>query len=194
MLQYLYKDWARAGSLLALYTTLLIVCMVPHVDFFIVLVWLQFPVYLLHEFEEHAYPGGFKEFVNKNVFHVYDQDIPLTEERVFWINILAVWVLFPLVAVAAQFIDPVWGLLSICFSLVNASLHILMGIGRRMYNPGLLASVFLNYPVGIYALLVAHREGYLLTSYMVGFFLFSVAVHILIVMFALHWYRLGMKK
>src|SRR5947207_996180 len=106
MLPYLHKNWAYAGILIALYTTLVLLCMAPQLDTFILLVWLQFPVYLVHEFEEHAYPGGFQQFVNRNIFHVYDRDVPFNEKRIFWINILIVWALFPLAAIASQFIHP----------------------------------------------------------------------------------------
>ncbi len=190
MLQYLHKNWSHAGILIAIYVTLVLLCMAPHLDLFTLLVWLQFPVYLIHEFEEHAYPGGFKQFVNRGIFHVYDQDIPLNDERIFWINILAVWFLFPLTAIAAQFIHPALGLLTPCFSLINASLHILSGMVKRSYNPGLLASIFLNYPLGIYALYVARAEAYLVPSYLAGAFLISFMVHTIMIGVAVYWYRL----
>ena len=189
MLQYLYKNWAHMGLLIAIYLSVVLLCVAQCLDLFSLLVWLQFPVYLIHEFEEHAYPGGFKSFINRTIFHVYDQDIPLTDERVFWINILAVWFLFPLTAVAAQFIHPALGLLTPCFSLMNATLHIIAGTIKRSYNPGLIASVSLNYPIGVYALCVAHHKGYLVHSYLAVALLVSLAVHVGMVAMALYWYR-----
>jgi len=194
MLQYLYKNWAQAGMLIAIYVTLVLLCMAPQLDTYLLLIWLQFPVYLVHEFEEHAYPGGFKNFINKMVFHIQDQDIPLTDKRVFWINILAVWVLFPLTAVATQYIDPALGILTPCFSLLNASLHIINGVGRRLYNPGILISIFLNYPIGLYTLYLAHTKGYLLYSYLAFAVLFSLAVHLAMGFMAFYWYRIGIKN
>lgn len=194
MLRYLYKNWAHMGLLIAFYVTLVLACMAPCLDPFIFLVWLQFPVYLIHEFEEHAYPGGFKQFVNQSIFHIYDRDIPLDPERVFLINILAVWFLFPITAVVAQFVNPLYGLLAPCFSLVNASLHIGNGIGRRIYNPGLLASIFLNYPLGFYALYVGYKEGYLAPLYLGASIAFSVAIHLALVGMALYWYSRRDKK
>jgi hypothetical protein len=194
MLQYLHKNWSHAGILIAIYVTLVLLCMAPYLDLFTLLVWLQFPVYLVHEFEEHTYPGGFKQFVNRTVFQVYDQDIPLTVERVFWINILAVWFLFPLTAVAAQLIHPAFGILTPCFSLVNASLHIVGAIIKRTYNPGLVASIFLNYPLGAYALFVAYDAGYLIPSYLLCALLISLGVHIALLGMALYWYRVWLKN
>ena len=194
MLQYLYKNWAQSGILIAIYVTLVLLCMAPQLDTYILLIWLQFPVYLVHEFEEHAYPGGFKNFINKVVFHIQDQDIPLTDKRVFWINILAVWFLFPLTAVAAQFIHPALGLLTPCFSLMNATLHIVNGVARSFYNPGLLISVFLNYPIGLSALYVAYTKGCLIHSYLVCALLFSLAVHVAMVVMAFYWYRVWFRN
>ena len=194
MLRYLHKNWSHAGILIAVYVTLVLLCMACQLDLFILLIWLQFPVYLVHEFEEHTYPGGFKQFVNKSVFSVYDQDIPLNDERVFWINILAVWFLFPLTAIAAQFIHPALGLLTPCFSLMNASFHIISGIVKRSYNPGLLASIFLNYPLGVYALYMAYCEGYLLSSCLAGALFISFAVHIVMIGMAVYWYRSWLRK
>jgi hypothetical protein len=194
MLQYLHNNWSHAGILIAIYVTLVLLCIAHYLDLFTLLVWLQFPVYLVHEFEEHTYPGGFKKFVNRSIFHVYDKDIPLTDERVFWINILAVWVMFPLTAVATQFIHPVLGLLTPCFSLMNASLHIISGVINRSYNPGLLTSIFLNYPLGMCALYVGYCEGYLLSPYFFCALFISFSVHVMMVAIAFYWYRQWTKK
>lgn len=193
MMRYLYKNWAYMGLLIALYVTLVLVSSLKEINWIAFLIWLQFPIYLVHEFEEHAYPGHFKETVNREVFHVMDRDVPLTEVSIFWINILAVWVLFPLGAVLAQTVDLRWGILLPVFGLFNSTLHILSFLVKRKYNPGLLVSVFLNYPTGIYTLAVAHQAGLLDTwtlTYAIGV---TVVAHLVIVAFAAYRYRQYLK-
>lgn len=189
MLQYLYKNWAHAGLLIAVYVTLLLVSVAQCLDPYVFLVWLQFPVYLVHEFEEHAWPGGFKTFVNKNVFGIQNADEPLTDARVFWINILGVWVLFPVAAFATQFVNPLYGLLAPCFGLFNASLHIVWALGLRRYNPGLLVSAFLNYPTGIYTIFVARKMGYFSMPALLGASAFAFMCHLIIFLAVLYWYQ-----
>lgn len=142
----------------------------PPAELALTLVWLQFVVYLLHESEEHVWPGGFKDYVNARVvgpaLHarypgatVPDHDFPLDDRAVFWINISFVWVAFPLFAVLAGTVDMRFGLLPPWLGIVNASVHILTAILKRGYNPGLLVSVCLNIPTGIWTLGVLGAAG-----------------------------------
>lgn len=149
------------GAGIAFYVLLTLLSFLPVMSWLIFFIWLQFPIYLIHEFEEHAYPGHFKEMVNREVFHVYDRDLPLNEVSIFWINILAVWILFPLGAVLAVLVNPSFGIILPIFGIFNATTHIIMFFVKRMYNPGLLACVFLNYPFGIFTLWLAYQEGVL---------------------------------
>jgi len=161
MKSYLYQHWADSTLFLAAAICVMLFSFAPQTPEAILWVWLQFPVYLVHEFEEHIFPGRFRQFINREVFKSGEDAFPLSPAAVFWINILAIWVLFPLGAVLTQRVSPVFGALLPVFSLFNASLHLLFFFRLRRYNPGLLASVFLNYPAGIYALWVLKRAGWL---------------------------------
>ena len=45
-----------------------------------------------------------------------------------------------------------------------------MAIVKRKYNPGLVCSIFLNYPTGIWALCLMHKAGALdLSTNLLGF-------------------------
>ena len=189
MLQYLYKNWAHMCGVMALYLTVLLVSVSHCLDPYVFLIWVQFPVYLLHEFEEHAWPGGFKQFINKNIFGTQNEDQPLNDARVFWINILGVWVLFPIAALATQSINPLYGLLAPCFGIFNASLHIVWGIALKRYNPGLFASIFLNYPTGFYTIFIAHKMGYFSIPALLGASFFAFICHVIIFVSVLYWYK-----
>lgn len=183
MFAYLYKNWAFMCLPVAFYV-MLILCIslqqgMPWYDF---LIWLQFPVYLLHEFEEHAWPGGFKKFVNQEVFHVYDKESPLDDRGIFWVNIPLIWVLFPLCATISQLGYPEIGLFLPIFGLVNATIsHFVVTILKQKYNPGLWTSLFLIYPTGIYTLVVAHQLGLLNFWPIIWAVIASLIIHVAIV-------------
>ncbi len=184
MMQYLYRNWAKMGMLLALYSLVFLFSFASSLTWPLFWIWLQFPIYVIHEFEEHAYPGGFKDFVNREIFHQKQNDFPLNDADIFWINIPAVWILFPVVAILAQHIDPKIGLILPFFGLFNATTHILVFAVKRKYNPGLLASAFLNYPLGIYTLIVFYQNQMLdweVSLYSIGF---ALIAHLMIVLFA----------
>jgi hypothetical protein len=69
--------------------------------------------------------------------------------------------LFPIAAILAQNYSPEYGLLLPIFGLFNATLHILMLLIKRKYNPGVWVSIFVNYPTGIYTLYVLAHCGFI---------------------------------
>jgi hypothetical protein len=181
---YLYKHWAKIGIYLAIALFVALFLSIHSISWPLFWVWIQLPIYLVHEFEEHAYPGNFKGFVNTEIFHHKGKDFPLNDANIFWINIPAVWILFPVVALIAQFVNPEIGLILPAFGLFNATLHILGFLAKRKYNPGLLASVLLNYPAGIYTLMLYSRHGWLTEatcSYALGL---TLLIHLIIVIYA----------
>jgi hypothetical protein len=181
MRQYLYYHWADSTLILAIGITVLLLSFLPATPWYLFLIWLQFPVYLIHEFEEHVFPGKFREFINREVFHSQDDNAPLTRAGVFWINILAIWVLFPIGAILAQNVSPKFGVLLPIFGLFNASLHIITLFIKRKYNPGLVISVLLNYPTGLYTLYVLAQAGFINTISLSAALIVTIAAHALIV-------------
>lgn len=181
MKNYLYQHWAESTLIMGIALTVVLLSFLPTTPWMLFLIWFQFPVYLFHQFEEHVYPGHFKEFINTQIFHSQDPNSPLSTSNVFWINILAIWFLFPIGAVCAQNISIEYGLLLPIFGLFNATLHILMFLIKRRYNPGLLVSTFLNYPTGIYTLWVLAQNN-VMTCWNVGIsLLITILAHALII-------------
>ncbi|HQS85069.1 MAG TPA: HXXEE domain-containing protein [Alphaproteobacteria bacterium] len=184
---YLYKNWAYMGPVIAVYVMIVLLSNASTMDPLVFWIWLQFPIYLIHEFEEHAWPGGFKAFVNKEVFKNSDENTPLNDKRIFWINILAVWVAFPICAVLSQQGEIVFGILIVYFSLFNATIHIVTTVLKKKYNPGFFASLFLYFPPGLYTLWLAEKEGVLdLTMTLMGL-LVAFLAHALIIILSLYW-------
>ena len=108
-------------------------------------------VYMLHQIEEHLWPGGFRQFTNAHVFHSGRDDWPVNEGGVAFINIGLVWL--P-VGLAALFPGPLrWlGLCWVGMTLINAIIHIIASVRLRIYNPGLVTALLLFLPFTIWAL------------------------------------------
>ena len=80
-------------------------------------------------------------------------EFPLSKVGSFWINIPLVYIAMPFAAVLTHFYGLEYGLWTCYFSILNASSHVVMFfIFGFKYNPGLIASVLLNIPFGIYAI------------------------------------------
>lgn len=108
-------------------------------------------IYMLHQTEEHLWPGGFRQFANAHVFKSGNDDWPVYEGGVALINIGFVWL--P-VGLAALFPGPLrWlGLAWVGLTFFNAITHIVTSIRLRIYNPGLITSIVLFLPFTIWVL------------------------------------------
>ena len=118
-------------------------------------VFLQLPIYMLHQFEEHD-DDRFRRFVNRNIGGGYDV---LPSLAVFVINVPGVWGVNALAFYLAACGLVGFGLIGIYMTLVNGVTHILASIRSRAYNPGLITSVFLFLPAGIFGLVAVQRTG-----------------------------------
>jgi hypothetical protein len=118
------------------------------------LVYLQLPIYMLHQYEEHD-GDRFRLWVNNMLAQGREL---LTPIATFWINSLLVWLLDLVALYLAGFVDLSLGLIAIYMPLVNAFGHIVPAILKRQYNPGLATSVFLFLPVGALSAVVISRS------------------------------------
>ena len=152
-LNWLYEHWMKATPFLALYTFILIWLYVKDVNFALFLIWLQCPFYWAHEFEEYVCPGGFLKFFNLGPLGSTRPDEPLNKAGSFWINIPLMYVLLPLSGILSHYLGTDWGLWTAYYSTLNASAHVVMFfIFGRKYNPGLVMSILLNIPLGVYTI------------------------------------------
>ena len=137
---------------------------------------INIPLYLFHQTEEHYYPGGFKRFVNHIVYGLPEGQERLTDIKVFWVNILLVWVAFTIFGSLA-FVNIGFGLFIIIFSVMNCLLHIFQGVKLRRWNPGLIVASF-QFGISIYAayFITVHGLGNAMVWWISGT-LFSIVVH-----------------
>lgn len=141
------------------------------------LVFLQLPIYMLHQYEEHA-GDRFRTWVNGILGHGRDV---LTPIATFWINSLLVWGLDFVALYLAVFVDLSLGLIAIYLPLLNAFGHIVPSIIQRKYNPGLITSITLFLPIGVLsAIVVSRAAGCNLEDHLLAFGV-AIAVHATII-------------
>jgi Protein of unknown function with HXXEE motif len=120
--------------------------------------FLTVPVLIVHQFEESAFPGGFRRWFNRYVCFSPDDDRPLSKKQMAF-NHMPLMVLYPTVAfVGSRW--PWFGLAGI-YALVADGFFHLSGTGiTRRYSPGAATGLLLYIPLGVFATwyLVAGRD------------------------------------
>jgi hypothetical protein len=108
-------------------------------------------IYMIHQIEEHLWPGGFRQFTNRYVFRSGETNWPVDIDGVALVNIGYVWL--PLALAVAWPETFRWlGLGWIGLTLVNGITHIASSVRFCVYNPGLVTSIVLFLPFTIWAL------------------------------------------
>ena len=148
---WLKKEWAKVGFIVSLFLfPILIIGVRPH-DYVLYILLLQTPIYMLHETEEFVFPGGFGKYFNHYIFRLPDTKDPLDENFVFYVNIGIVWLALPIFGLLSS-INYMYGLWIPYFVIIAGLLHIGIALKtHRFYNPGLVVSLTLNIPVGIWS-------------------------------------------
>jgi Protein of unknown function with HXXEE motif len=178
MANWLYKNWAKLSVVLAIIVTILIIVLVKPENIVLFLIWIQIPIYLLHQFEEHSW-NGFKNYINKKVFKVQEGDFPLNDKNIFWINIPIIWILMPIFAGLSS-VNIMFGLWIPYFAVFNSLSHVIFSIRNREYNPGLIVSLILGIPVGIYALIIFYSYITVTAIISILSIFFAVLLHLII--------------
>ncbi|MCE5214993.1 MAG: HXXEE domain-containing protein [Methanobacterium sp.] len=178
MVNWLYRNWAKLSVLLAIVVAIIIFVLIKPENIVIFLIWIQIPIYLLHQFEEHA-GDGFKNYINRKVFLVEEGDFPLNDKNIFWINIPIIWILMPIFASLSS-LNVMFGLWIPYFAVFNSLSHVIFSIRSREYNPGLIVSIVLGIPVGIYALIIFYSYIAVPTIISILSIVFALMLHLII--------------
>ena len=141
------------------------------------LLFLQLPVYLVHQLEEH-YRDRFRLSINRQLGHGLEL---LTPDAVTLINVVGVWCFDLCALYAATFAAHQWGLIAFYLAVVNALVHMAAGLQLRQYNPGLVTAVFLLLPAGWYGAWVYSRQYSLPLRSHLESLAFAVILHAVIV-------------
>jgi len=180
--EWFKQNWMYAGVIAGVFLLAIVPVIAGTWSLPLTLVFLQLPLYMLHQLEEHA-GDRFRTYVNTQVAGVPDA---LTTEAVVVINVPLVWGADLAVLYLARFVAIGFGLIAVYLSVVNALAHILMAVRFRGYNPGLATAAVLFLPVGIWSLvMLSHAPGV-----SVGDHLLALAVAVLVhIGIAVHVFR-----
>jgi hypothetical protein len=182
--------WVYGGALAGV----LLLLLLPAVDsgwpLALALIYLQMPIYMLHQLEEHD-NNRFQHVVNDVIGH--GEDV-LSALAIFVINI-GVWLLNLLSFALAAHVGIGWGLIGVYAMVVNAVVHIVVGAIRRQYNPGLVSSIVLFLPIGLGGLLAIAATGEASALQHIVGLVVALAIHAGIVIYVVgNARRLGVMK
>ena len=159
--RWLKKDWAKTGFILSIFLFVFLFIFVRPSDFVVFILLLQTPLYMLHQTEEYVFPGGFGQFFNKDIFMLETEDGPVDQNFIFFVNIFLIWIILPVFGLLST-IDYRYGLWIPYFSFFAGIAHVLLAIrAKKRYNPGLIVSLFINIPVGLWSILYLINRGIL---------------------------------
>ncbi len=153
MMKWLANNWYKATIFAAIYSLLFIFLFVYEKSFPLFLIWLHVPVYLLHEFEEFVFPGGFPEIMMEGIAGKGHPVSYALKKAGFWVNVPFIVLGFPFVAALATLLGLSWGMYPVYFTLIATLPHFVSAVkNKKFYNPGMFACVFLNVPVTVYTI------------------------------------------
>ena len=160
MLARLCDKWVYGGFLAALMLLALTPVLATDWSLPLLLIWLQLPVYMLHQYEEHD-DDRFRKFVNATIGGGSDL---LSRLDVFVINIVGVWGVDTVAFWLAARTYLGLGLIALYLSLVNSFAHCAQAVALRRYNPGLVTAILLFMPLGVATLWVLAQTGAVTTT------------------------------
>ncbi|MCQ0986929.1 HXXEE domain-containing protein [Jiella marina] len=179
MIKRLIEHWVYGGFLAGLLFLALTPVFAWQWTAAMTLVFLQLPVYMIHQFEEHD-DGRFAAAINALLGR---GRIVLDDTAVFVINVPGVWGVNAISIWLAFAAGIGWGLIGVYLTLVNALAHIGQAIRLRAYNPGLVTAVLLFLPVGLLAAFTVGAEPTVTTTHHVVGLLVAVAIHAAIIVY-----------
>lgn len=174
----LLRYWVYGGALCGLLLVALTPVLARGWPVSLLVVWLQLPLYMLHQYEEHD-DNRFAEFVN---LHVAGGRIALTPAAVFVINVPGVWGVIAVSWMLAATVRPGLGLIAIYLVLVNALAHLASLVALRQYNPGLITALVGFLPIGGWALVCVQQTHPSLADHILALGV-AIAIHIGIVVY-----------
>jgi hypothetical protein len=190
MFDRFFHNWVYGGGLAGVLLLLLLPAIDNGWSLALMLVFLQMPVYMLHQLEEHD-DERFRRYVDEMIGHGRDV---LPSSAVFVINI-GVWVLNLISFAMAAHAGIGWGLIGVYAMVVNAIVHIADGVAKRAWNPGLVTAIVLFLPVGLGGLWAISATGEASAMQHIVGLVAAVLIHAGIVAYVLgNVRRLGVTK
>ena len=177
MLARLTRYWVYGGFLAGILILVLLPEFARHWPVALLAVFIQLPVYMLHQFEEHD-NDRFRRFVNRSMGGGREVLTPLA---VFIINVPGVWGVNAAAFYLAAFVALGFGLIAVYLTLINAIVHIVYSVIFRAYNPGVATAVLLFVPASMFALVTLQQTGTIEWYHHLVGILVAIGIHLAIV-------------
>jgi len=155
MIDRLIRNWVYGGFLAGILLLVLLPTFAPAWPLALVAVFLQLPVYMIHQFEEHD-DDRFRLFVNRTMGRGREV---LSPAAVFVVNVPGVWGVIAASLLLAKSVSLGLGLIAIYLTLINAVVHVLSAVASRAYNPGLVTAIVMFLPSGSLGIWAMDRAG-----------------------------------
>ena len=179
MINRLVSYWVYGGFLAAFLLLGLMPTFAHLWDGALILVYLQLPIYMFHQLEEHD-DNHFRDFINQHL--AGGRDV-LSKTAIFVINVPGVWGVNLLSILLAYGVHIGFGLIGVYLTFLNGLIHIAQAIRLRCYNPGLVTAIFLFLPVGGLGLWAIERTGEVGAGYHYLGLGSAVAIHVAIIVY-----------
>jgi hypothetical protein len=146
---------------------------------------LLWPMYLVHQFEEHGIDVLGRHFaflgdICATLGHARLDDCPGDAQFIFVVNVVACPMAFAMPLVWRR-TRPLLAAFGWSVPLVNGVAHVAGAIAHRAYNPGLVTSVLLFFPLGAWMLRTMLRAGAMQRAHVPVLFGAGVLLHAVLV-------------
>lgn len=112
-----------------------------------------------------------------DIFGLETEDKPVDENFIFFVNVLFIWIALPAFGLLST-IDYQYGLWIPYFSFFAGVAHIALAIkAKKLYNPGLIISLVLNIPVGIWSIMYLANNQIIHNAFLNPHMLIGLAVN-----------------
>jgi hypothetical protein len=182
-MNFLRKYWHDMGGIVALVVCAYLLIEQQNIQEIRMILWLSFVAILIHQFEEYRWPGYFPGIFNIVIFKSAIPDrYPLNSQSAMVINMLIAYIFY---LIPVFFMDQIWlGLAPVLMGFFQFIWHgIFANIkAKTIYNPGLVAVLFLHIPIGYWYINYIVSHGLATTiDWILGVVYFAIATYILII-------------
>jgi hypothetical protein len=174
------ENWQKTGVIVCIFLTIYLLVIVLPKSTLLFALLMSTPLYMLHEIDEYILPGGFAQFLNKNIYKTDPDNGLLDRTAVFWIN-MVVWIALPLYSLWAIFDISQAGWMPYFF-IFQAVVHFILGIaGKRLVNPGMVSAWLVHVPWGIWTIWLLSQAGVIINPYWNDYLLNGLEINLALV-------------